>query len=271
MASHAVPERCEAPEKREAEVWACLERVADPELDEPITAMGFVERVVVGAAGEVTVEFRLPTYWCSPNFAFLMAEGIRREVLALPWASRVAVCLHDHMFADAINEGINEGRDFPAIFRELSQGQDLAELRAKFAAKAFQRRQEAVLLGLRAQGMADATITALTLAELDVAVLVSPEAEAQRPRYRELLLALGLARAPGDLAFCTLAGEALRVEGLAEHLRELRSVRINMEFNGALCRGLRRTRYHEVRREDGEPTLVDFLPPPATAPPAAPR
>ena len=111
----------------------------------------------------------------------------------------------------------------------------------------------------------------MTLAELDATVLAAPEAAAQQPRYRELLLALGLAHAPADLAFRTLAGEALRAAGLAAHLQELRAVRINMEFNGALCRGLRHARYHEVRRKDGEPTLIDFLPPPATAPPTAPR
>src|SRR5690606_9064837 len=55
-----------------AEVWARLDRVTDPELDDPITDMGFVEAVSVTGA-EVSITFRLPTYWCSPNFAFLMA------------------------------------------------------------------------------------------------------------------------------------------------------------------------------------------------------
>ena len=52
----------------------------DPELDEPVTDMGFVEAVSVTgrAAGAVQVSFRLPTYWCSPNFAFLMADDIKR-------------------------------------------------------------------------------------------------------------------------------------------------------------------------------------------------
>ena len=32
-----------------------------------------------------------------------------------------------------------------------------------------------------------------------------------------------------------------------------------MEFNGALCRGLKQTRYKELDVVDGEPTLVDFI------------
>jgi hypothetical protein len=32
-----------------------------------------------------------------------------------------------------------------------------------------------------------------------------------------------------------------------------------MEFGGALCRGLKESRYKEVVQVDGEPTLVDFL------------
>ena len=39
----------------------------------------------------------------------------------------------------------------------------------------------------------------------------------------------------------------------------LRAVRINMEFGGALCRGLKESRYKEVVKIDGDPTLVDFI------------
>ena len=46
---------------RTAEVWRVLDRVADPELDEPITAMGFVETV--------RVEARTATVVCVPAVA----------------------------------------------------------------------------------------------------------------------------------------------------------------------------------------------------------
>lgn len=243
---------------REAEVWACLERVDDPELDEPITEMGFVEQVTVGGAGEVEVGFRLPTYWCSPNFAFLMADAIHREVGALAWVERVRVRLEDHMWGEEIAAGINAGRSFAEIFGDLVDGEDLGELRAKFEAKAFKRRQEAVLLGLRALGRADADIVAMDLAGLDAVAFPPGEAAKQKPRYLALLVKRGLAVQPGDLAFRTLGGDALAADGLGAHLADLRGVRINMEFNGALCRGLARARYQE-KAPGQEPTLVDFM------------
>ena len=252
------PER-EIEARRLGEIWARLDEVPDPELDEPITAMGFVELVTLGEGDRVEVDFRLPTYWCSPNFAFLMAEGIHREVSALPWVSRVTVRLHDHMFAEQVNEGVNGGRRFRDIFRELSDGADLDDLRAKFDEKAFQRRQEVVLLSLQARGLPPAEIVAMTLAEFDRTPFDGEEDRAQAPRYRRLLVASGLAAGLGDLAFRTWQGAALTEQGLAAHLQQLRSVRVNMEFNGALCRGLKQVRYKEHPTCDGEPTLVDFI------------
>jgi metal-sulfur cluster biosynthetic enzyme len=249
----------------EAAVWTCLGRVVDPELDEPITDLGFVERVAVSAQGEVEIEFRLPTYWCSPNFAFLMTEDIHLEVSSLAWAARVTVRLQDHMWGEEIAAGVNQGRGFAEIFGDLADGQNLDELREKFAAKAFQRRQESVLQGLRALGHADATIVAMNLGTLDAIELVADEAIRQRPRYRALLLERGLAVRPADLAFRTLNGAALSAAGLADYLAELRGVRINMEFNGALCRGLARARYQE-RASGEEPTLTDFMLGPIPAP-----
>jgi metal-sulfur cluster biosynthetic enzyme len=244
--------------RREAEVWSCLERVDDPELDEPITAMGFVERVAVSDAGEVEIEFRLPTYWCSPNFAFLMTEDIHRELSSLVWAARVTVRLQDHMWGEDIAAGVNRGLSFGEVFGDLADGESLDDLREKFAAKAFQRRQEAVLRGLRELGQADAAIVAMDLAALDMVEFGTGEAARQRPRYRALLLDRGLAVRADDPAFRTLSGETLTAERLPGYLAELRSVRINMEFNGALCRGLAQARYQE-RAPGQEPTLIDFM------------
>ena len=43
---------------------------------------------------------------------------------------------------------------------------------------------------------------------------------------------------PDAPAFVTAEGAPLSEAGFDEHLRTLASVRIAMEFNGALCRGL---------------------------------
>ena len=78
----------------------------------------------------------------------------------------------------------------------------------------------------------------MTLRQVDALDFEGGEAATQWPRYRELLVRRGLARWPGDLAFRGPAGEALTGDGLKGYLGTLRQVRINMEFNGALCRGL---------------------------------
>ncbi|MDD2869977.1 iron-sulfur cluster assembly protein [Neomegalonema sp.] len=245
---------------RAREVWRRLAAVTDPELDEPITEMGFVERLEVSQAGEVEVDFRLPSYWCSPNFAFLMADGIHCAASEPSWVSRVRVELKDHCFADRVNDAVNGGRSFEAVFAELTEGADLSEIRQIFREKAFLRRQESVIRGLIAMGWSPARIAGLTFRGFDALDLGGqPEAAAQKPRYRELLRAEGLACAPEDPVFTTWSGEPLTAGGLGEHLMRLRTLRINMEFNGALCRGLASTRYKEVDRSGGEPELIDFI------------
>src|SRR5579871_1644466 len=104
---------------RTAEVWRVVATVNDPELDEPVTDMGFVERIEVADDGFVTLDFRLPTYWCSPNFAFLMLDGVRAALETLSWRPPFRITLHDHLFAEEVNAGIARGRSFADIFDEL--------------------------------------------------------------------------------------------------------------------------------------------------------
>ena len=242
-----------------SEVWQQLNRVCDPELDEPITDMGFVENVEIGPDRSVAVSFRLPTYWCSANFAYLMAMDIRLEVEKLDWVSRAHVRLEDHMFEEQVNTGVNEGHSFRKIFVELAPDQGLDEIREKFRKKAFQRRQEIVLLGLKRLGFSNEQIVAMKLEQFDAVSFAEAEEARQKARYREIAGQLNLARRPGDLAFCDYDGAALRATGLEGYLSTLRGVRINMEFSGALCRGLLSTRYKELDRDSDEPTLVDFI------------
>jgi len=234
---------------RIAAIWNRLAGVMDPELDESIVDLGFVEDIAIGADGRVDVAFRLPTYWCSPNFAFLMADDIGRAVRTLPWAGAVHPRLEDHMFAEEVNRGTRLGLSFAEAFADFEVGATLEGLRETFLRKAFQRRQEAVILGLRRAGWSDAAIVTTDLATLDRTAITDPEGSRQKPRYREILLARGLATRPSDPAFVTLDGEAIPAAGLPVHLRALRAVRINMEANGALCRGLLDARYDEGPRE----------------------
>ena len=51
-----------------AKVRAALGTVRDPELDEPLTDLGFVTAIELDG-DSVRVHLRLPTYFCAPNFA----------------------------------------------------------------------------------------------------------------------------------------------------------------------------------------------------------
>jgi metal-sulfur cluster biosynthetic enzyme len=246
-----------------AEVWARLDLVMDPELDEPVTDMGFIEAVSVAGPttgrniSTVEISFRLPTYWCSPNFAFLMAEDIKRQVETLPWVGRAMVLLQDHMAAEEMNAVINAGGAFSDVFADLMPGENLEALREKFDQKAFQRRQEVVIKALVARGFSPQDITSLTLGDFAVIQFEDREEDRQRARYADLLLAKGLASRADDLALPTYHGTPIG-DDFKAYMGLLRSVRINMEFSGSLCRGLKQSRYMQADTSGDVPILVDF-------------
>ena len=244
---------------RVAEIWKRLSEVTDPELDEPVTELGFVERVDVDG-DTVEVDFRLPTYWCAANFAFLMVDDIRIAVEGADWVSRVKPRLLDHMYEDEVNRAAGGGRSFKDVFDDLGADDTLDEVRKKFRLKAFQRRQEMVLRGLRRLGFDDRSIVEMDLGTLEALTIEDEDGARQKPRYVRILREFGHASKPQDLAFVTPDGDRLTAAAFEKYLQELRGVRINMEFNGAICRGLLSTRYKEAKLEEGqEPTLVDFI------------
>lgn len=221
-----------------AQVQACLATVMDPELDEPVTELGFVTDVELLEEGEVRIGFRLPTYWCAANFAFLMANDMRLAVEALPWVRRVHVQLHEHMYAEAINQGVADGNGFQATFGTAAEG-DLEALRRTFALKAFQRRQAALLEHLLAAGGEAPALVSLDLEELEGLPLLDTEGKRLVERY----LARRAVAGGGTRAFVDTAGEPIAADAVPGHLRDLRRVGVNAEFNGALCRGLLAVRY----------------------------
>ncbi len=226
-------------EIRRLEVLARLDTVTDPELDESVTALGFIKDIAIDVAGDVEISFRLPTYWCSANFAYLMTDDMRGAVGALPWVRAVRPRLLDHMYAEAINEGVARGASFKDVFGAEITDDTLEALRLKFLRKSFQRRQEAVLRALLEVSWTPAALVRLRVGELGALVLQAPEWPTLRQRYVEMRTRL--ARTPlggDDPAFVTLDGAPLVPERLVAHLETLRAVRLNMEFNGAICRGL---------------------------------
>src|SRR5580700_6680932 len=118
-----------------AGLLAALETVRDPELDEPITALGFVASATLSAAGDAQVRLRLPTYFCAPNFAFLMVADAYDAVTAVPGVRNAEIVLEDHFASDAINGGVAAQAGFVASFSGEAVS-ELEGLRANFLRKA---------------------------------------------------------------------------------------------------------------------------------------
>jgi metal-sulfur cluster biosynthetic enzyme len=225
---------------RHAEIWELLATVVDPELDEPVTDMGFISRIDVDASDCVHIDFRLPTYWCAANFAFLMASDMRDVLRTLPWARGTHIVLGEHMYADKINSGIAGGLTFEDTFGDEADG-NLDEVRQTFLVKAFQRRQEALIHHLMAGGATADRICAMSIADLPAAS-GTDEGRKLVARYLDRRAVVG-SYGPQSQAFVTAEGQSLTPPGLAGYLTGLRRVRANAEFNGALCRGLLAVRF----------------------------
>jgi metal-sulfur cluster biosynthetic enzyme len=227
-------------QEQQAQVWACLQGVTDPELDESVVDLNFIARADVDSMNRVHIEFRLPTYWCAANFSFLMADDMRRAVSALDWVEGVSVVLGEHMYADKINEGLAKGLSFQEAFGAEADG-SLDDLRRTFLVKAFQRRQVALLNHLTGTGYLPETIVTLTLEELGCLPL-DHDGEKLVRRYLERRAVVGPAEADAP-AFVDAEGARIKADGFATYVSRLRRVGVNAEFNGALCRGLLSVRF----------------------------
>lgn len=239
-----------------------LAAVLDPELDEPITDLGFVRSVSIGPRGDVEVHLRLPTSFCSPNFAYLMSSDAKDELCALPWTGHVVVQLDDHHDSDLINAGLASDAGYRGTFRHEAE-QDLEELRETFRRKAHTAAMERCLTALlRAEPDRDVeALRSVVLCEIPA----GPHRDALVRRRR----ALGLRTDEQAPVLVDHAGTTPEDVSLA--LRRARSTRISIDGNAHFCRGLLRTRYpgsegDQAHRADGaeaadatyDPTFLPF-------------
>lgn len=212
---------------RVAEVRMALDEIRDPELDETVTAMGFIKSIEIDG-GAVSVAFQLPTQWCAANFAYLMAVDIKAAVTRLSWVASAEVVLRDHFAARRINEAVAENLSFMEAFPQKAEG-ELDGLRHTFVEKAFLARQHAVLDALP-KGRSGASAL-WTIADLeDVSRATS---ELTQPVARYLALRRNL---PGQAAFVTARGEAIEPARWSVHVREVRSTAVTMAANAEHCR-----------------------------------
>jgi metal-sulfur cluster biosynthetic enzyme len=233
--SHATSSGTSAIEPDAATLLAALETVRDPELDEPITSLGFVASCTVSADGDAQVRLRLPTYFCAPNFAFLMVADAYDAVSALPAVRSVEVVLEDHFASDAINGGVAARAGFARSFDGEAVG-ELDQLRADFLRKAVMAGTDQVCRPLLAAGTDSASLLRLTLGELPP----SRPLDLLRQRRAELGLSAG---DDAPLVIEPTTGAPVTVDSLPMHLRRARTTRISIEANGSICRGMLRQRY----------------------------
>ncbi len=218
-----------------AAILDALSAVRDPELDEPITSLGFVASCAVTADGDAQVRLRLPTYFCAPNFAFLMVADAYDAVAALPGVRHAEVVLADHFASDAINGGVAAHAGFAASFDGEAAG-ELHELRAGFLRKAVLAGTDLVCRPLVAAGTDPSRLPSLTLGD------VPPSRALDRLRERRADLGLPA----GDDALLLIdpaTGEPVSGEAMPIHLRRARLTRISIESNGSMCRGMLQHRY----------------------------
>jgi metal-sulfur cluster biosynthetic enzyme len=218
-----------------APVLAALGTVRDPELDEPITDLGFVTGCTVTADGQAEVRLRLPTFFCAPNFAYLMVADAYDAVIALPAVRSARVVLEDHFAAEAINGGVAAQAGFARAFDGEAVG-ELHGLRADFLRKAVLAGTDQVCRDLRSAGDDQARLHALTLGD----VPSSPARDRLVQRRAELGLPAG---DDAPLLIDPATGEALTPDAAPAHLRRARLTRISIEANGSICRGMLRHRY----------------------------
>jgi len=217
-----------------AEILDALSGVRDPELDEPITDLEFVSGLDI-EDGAVFVRLRLPTYYCAPNFSYMMVADAKEAMLSVPGVKSARVVLEDHYASGEINAGVNDGRGFDGAFADETEGPDLKELRTTFRRKAFVSRQEKLCRALLADGLSPEDLAEMTLGDAPI----SGEFDTYLDRRAEL----GLDVSEGAPLVVDPDGNRVPKEAVVAHLRFARLTRVSIEGNAELCRGLLAARY----------------------------
>ncbi|MEF8977979.1 MAG: iron-sulfur cluster assembly protein [Haloarculaceae archaeon] len=244
-------------EPSERAVRERLDRVTDPELDESIVALDYIDDIAVENT-KVTVEFTLPTAWCSPAFAWMMATDARDEIESLPGVNRAVVRLREHMHDEEITEGVNERLTFGETFPDADGG--VADVRATLDEKARLARQYDAVEACLGAGLAPDQIAKLRLTDISiddlvvvfvregtVGVSVSPDpVESYLEKARET----GLVADERPELFRTPEGDPIPPDQFELVHRRCRLAGVNMGGQGSVCEAL-----NDARHREGRPPL----------------
>jgi hypothetical protein len=196
-------------------------------LDAPITTLGFVSSCTVTPDGDAEVHLRLPTYFCAPNFAFLMVADAYDAVSMLDGVHSTRIVLEDHFASDAINHGVAARAGFERSFAGEAVG-ELDDLRRDFLRKAVMAGTDQVCRSVSGD------VSSMTLAD----VPPSPALDSLRRRRAELGLPAGDA---APLLIDPVTGA--RVDDVPRHLARARLHRVGIEANTSICSGMLQHRY----------------------------
>jgi metal-sulfur cluster biosynthetic enzyme len=217
-----------------ARVRAALDTVRDPELDTSIVELGFVSACSVDGDGTARVRLRLPTFFCAPNFAYLMVADAYDAVTRVDGVVDVEIVLEDHFAAEEINAGVAARAGFVASFDGLAED-ELDDLRRAFLRKAMLAAQDRVVRPLLAVGVRPEELGALRLGDVP--------ASAENDRLRARRLELGIPSGDDDPLLVHADGTEVERGDVRVHLRRSRTVRVSLDANGDYCRQLLSERY----------------------------
>ena len=217
-------------------MWAALDTVRDPELDTSIVELGFVTSCTLDADGTARVRLRLPTFFCAPNFAFLMVADAHEAVSGVAGVTRADIVLEDHFASGEINAGVAAKAGFVAAFDGLAE-HELDELRRDFLRKAMLAAQERTVRPLLTAGHTMEALGKMRLGDL-------PDSSAHR-RLRARRAELGIPSGDDDPLLVTADGDRVPCDEVPVHLRRARTIRVSIEANADYCRQLLTERYRD--------------------------
>jgi metal-sulfur cluster biosynthetic enzyme len=216
-----------------ARLIAALDTVRDPELDTSIVELGFVTACWLDDDGTARVRLRLPTFFCAPNFAFLMVADAYDAVGRLDGVAHTDIVLEDHFAAAEINTGVAAHAGFVATFDGSAQ-HELDDLRRQFLRKAMLAAQDRVVRPLLAAGTDSDTLATLQLGD------VAPSTDLDRLRHRRQ--ELGIPSHDADPLLVHDDGTTVHPNDVRVHLRRTRTIRVSIEANSEYCTQLLRLR-----------------------------
>ncbi|MFC5137281.1 metal-sulfur cluster assembly factor [Actinomycetospora rhizophila] len=228
----------DAPATLVAGAWEALRTVRDPELDNDVVSLDFVAECSVSDDGVAHVRLRLPTYFCAPNFAFLMVADAWDAVSQVEGLTDVDVALIDHFASDAINQGVAARAGFVTSMAGSEVGEaveELHDLRRSFTERAMMAGTDLVVRPLMRAGATPEQVAAMTLAD-------APDGDDLR-RLRARRRELGIPADDDAPLVVDPAGATVGLDALPLHLRKARSYQVGVDANTSICRGQLAARY----------------------------